>query len=452
MKPVALELSDRAVSIAKDGQVLASSQSAIFDGSGAERAGTNAWSALRRQPTSIATRHLSAVVSRGERSARNLALLNAEFAVRLAEYRPAPGEPVWIVAPARISAAGLGEVLGLLRSLGLSIHGFVDSAAVTVAALRPERSALVVELGLHHLAVTAVESNGQTHRRRAVTSDGNGLIQLSEAWLDLISAAMVKRTRFDPLHDAASEQQLFDALPILARDAASTGSAVARVTVANERFEVSLSRDQFAEAAQPVYREVLRLLHALRPAGAPVALVMPGLLVELPGLRELLGSFVGCELIGVPDGFAAAATSMLDLPEVTEEQTVRLLRRLPSSVRPEVAALARRENLGEQHASGPLASHLLLAGKAYTLTDLLVIGRAPDSAHSITLPEGLAGVSRRHCTLVRDRGELVLVDHSSYGTLVNGERVSERVRLHAGDRIHIGDPGVELSLLSLAQT
>jgi pSer/pThr/pTyr-binding forkhead associated (FHA) protein len=46
----------------------------------------------------------------------------------------------------------------------------------------------------------------------------------------------------------------------------------------------------------------------------------------------------------------------------------------------------------------------------------------------------------------------VLVDHSSFGTLVNGERVSERVRVHAGDKVRIGDPGIEFSLLSLAES
>jgi hypothetical protein len=42
-----------------------------------------------------------------------------------------------------------------------------------------------------------------------------------------------------------------------------------------------------------------------------------------------------------------------------------------------------------------------------------------------------------------------MVDHSSFGTYANGERVSERVRVSAGDRVRIGDPGVELSLISV---
>jgi pSer/pThr/pTyr-binding forkhead associated (FHA) protein len=70
-------------------------------------------------------------------------------------------------------------------------------------------------------------------------------------------------------------------------------------------------------------------------------------------------------------------------------------------------------------------------------------------ANGLSLPDGLAGVSRRHCTFVRDGDELVLIDHSHFGTVVNGERVSERVRIHAGDKVRLGEPGVELSLISI---
>ena len=68
MKPFAIELNDRALSIAREGRVLSSAQSAIFDGNSAEPAGRNAWAELRRQPTSISTRHLDIVIAKGERS------------------------------------------------------------------------------------------------------------------------------------------------------------------------------------------------------------------------------------------------------------------------------------------------------------------------------------------------------------------------------------------------
>jgi pSer/pThr/pTyr-binding forkhead associated (FHA) protein len=57
------------------------------------------------------------------------------------------------------------------------------------------------------------------------------------------------------------------------------------------------------------------------------------------------------------------------------------------------------------------------------------------------------GISRAHCTIaLRDDG-VWLEDLSTYGTLVNGERISGRVELRAGDRLRLGSPGTECELV-----
>jgi hypothetical protein len=373
---------------------------------------------------------------------------------RLAEQPIAEGERIWIVTPARAEAAGSTALLGITRRMGLPVDGFVDAAAVTSAALGSERNAIVLELGLHHAAATAVDFEGsQARRRRTVLTDRGGLIELYQVWLDLVSTTMVKRTRFDPLHDAATEQQLFAAIPALALEVARAGSTTASVTSAAGGFETALTRDQFSQAAESIYRSMVGLLHQLRPAGAPVAIVVPLLVAQLPGLREQLDQFVGCELVSVPDGFAAAATSLLDLEPQIDGDSVRWLRRVPLGAQAVLLDGVTREALGQRRSGGPPPSHVLWDGRAYSLNvDSLVVGRGPsDSSRYITLPDGLAGVSRRHCTFVHDGDELVLLDHSTFGTYVNGERVLERVRIHAGDRVRLGEPGAELALIAVGE-
>jgi len=518
MQHVALELDDRAVAIAADGHVLSIAPSAVFDGTADTVMGAIAWQALRLRPRAISTRHLSALLTQRGTSPRAEALVESELKTQLAANLMSEGRRMWIIAPAQAEAAGLTALLGITRRMGLPVDGFVDSATVTTAGLGSEQNTIVLELGLHHAAATSVDCSGsQARRRRAVQTERGGLIELYQAWLDLVSTTMVKRTRFDPLHDAPTEQHVFDSIPALALDAASTGSATASITKGTARFEVALTRDQFAQAAQPIYRAIVSLLHQLRPAGVPVAIVMPQMAAQLPGLRELLEQFVGCQLIAVPNGFAAAATSLLDLPPPpADENSVILLRRLPLAAAPtwkdqtlagatldatrvrldvstdtadaigagdthsppssgfqgagellrpevqprdlassEVAAAQLgtilRVPLGQRRVSGPAPSHVLWEGRAYPLQpDTLVVGREPtNNPRHITLPDGLAGVSRRHCTFVHDGEELVLLDHSSFGTYVNGERVQERVRIYAGDRVRLGEPGIELTLIAV---
>jgi hypothetical protein len=93
-------------------------------------------------------------------------------------------------------------------------------------------------------------------------------------------------------------------------------------------------------------------------------------------------------------------------------------------------------------------THVVYQGRAWP------IGAAPLEVGAAVLPgpRGLPvaagpGVSRLHCRLVGDVGGAWLEDLSTYGTLLNGERVGGRVALRAGDRLRVGNPGVELELV-----
>lgn len=451
MSHVAFELDDRTLAVARDGVVLHSGPAVVFDGSGGEPVGAHAWHTQRRTPTHVSSRHIGELGGGAAYSERALSLTAADLATRLEPYRSEEA-PLWIAASAAFSPAGLSAALAITRKLGFRVAGFVDAAAAAVGVLAPERTALVLEIGLHHVAVTAVDSGTHARRRRAVLSTRGGLLELYESWLDLVRAAMVKRTRFDPLHDAATEQQVFDALPALARDAAAHGSATATVAAEHERFEAELSRDQYAQAGEPIYGEILRLLRDLRHAGAAVTIVAPRLILDLPGLREALDTFQDCELIVTADGFGAAATTLLALAPTNdaEPDAVRLIRRVPAARVATLGQLAERMPLGSDPVHEQHASHVLYEGRAFAFDrGPLMVGRGGTGDAVIALPEGLAGVSRRHCTFLHDGEHLVLVDHSMFGTFVNGERVAERVRIRAGDRVRVGEPGVELALIAI---
>ncbi|MBC8028471.1 MAG: FHA domain-containing protein, partial [Steroidobacteraceae bacterium] len=97
-------------------------------------------------------------------------------------------------------------------------------------------------------------------------------------------------------------------------------------------------------------------------------------------------------------------------------------------------------------------THILFGGDSMRFPDGgVVIGTEEVSnVPHIALPRAAAGVSRRHCSLRRDGERTMLVDHSRYGTWVNGARVRERAAVRPGDRVRVGTPGVEFTLISAA--
>jgi hypothetical protein len=481
-----IDLCDRALCFARDGRLLSVAPSSVSD---------------PNRPRRMSSRHLFSSLAGGTDSFATEQLVESELAARLAEHPVQHADTVWVVVPSGAQPSGLTTLLGIARRISLPVTGFVDTAAVAAAGVlrtRPGQEpgvcapardtvtsapgrlgdpseAIVLELGLHHAAATSVDLTGrQARRRRTVLYEQGGLMEVYQSWLDLISDSMVKRTRFDPLHDATTERRLLDSLPGLLAEAASAAGTTT-VVMPEKGLRADITRDQFARAADRFYRHLIGLLHQLRPAGAAISVIAPEVIGAFPGLRGLLDQLSGCELTLLPDGWLAAAASLLDLPEISGTD-VRLLRRIrrpdrapapewrqlqdrvspPDGVPPDpqhgcVAELV-HERLGPAR-TGPVPSHVLWEGRAYAVgADPLIVGRGlAASTRHLILPEGLAGVSRRHCTFVHDGAGLVLLDHSSFGTFVNGERVAERVRLYCGDRVRLGDPGIELALIGLSE-
>jgi hypothetical protein len=453
MSVLGLHLDDAAATVARDGALLSTAPSIVHaDPDDGVRFGHPAADTVRRAPHRVSSTHWSSLV-RGDAPARAaMPVLRAELRARVAALHR-PGDALQVAVPAALDPAALAWVLGACRAESLPVTALHDAAAVAVAALGLEGAVLVLEAGLHHVAVSRVAADGGTARRRAVRiTRETGLMPLRQAWMQSVAEAMLLRSRFDPLHDAASEQRLFDRIDAAAAAATAEGSAIVELpTRDGGSVSVALSRDQFAAAAGPVHRAALAMIEGLRPPGTAFTLLVPAAAATVPGLCEGLLGIPGVRMLSLPDGLVARAVSQVGpgagaeatgTPDdaVTLHRAVTFVAPIGSGV--EIApasALASR---------GTPPTHVLWNGEAVALADALEVGRGP-VAGGIRLEAGMAGVSRLHCSLRRSPQGAEIVDHSRYGTWLNGLRVAGRASLWAGDRIRIGDPGVELALIAV---
>jgi len=53
--------------------------------------------------------------------------------------------------------------------------------------------------------------------------------------------------------------------------------------------------------------------------------------------------------------------------------------------------------------------------------------------------------------LLRDERGVTLQDHSRYGTWLNDQRVLGRTNVLAGDRMRLGDPGIEFGFVAVGE-
>jgi hypothetical protein len=446
---LALEINDVGLVLVRDGVIVAEEPGcAMLDGRTVET-GSAALKRARLKPLYAEIRHWqdlgTAALPRPMPAAATYADVAYAQLAALVEGILADGRDTLLAVPGWYSREQLAVLLGVAREAGLEAVGLVD-AGLASAALEPAPESVVqLELALHQSVLTVLDHAGELRRSGCELLPRHGWMALQQAWLDLVAAAFVRRTRFDPLHEAASEQRLWDALPGWLATLSREPGVTIEASAAGETLAVELSREDFAAAAGPTYDAVLHALQRARPARGPLQLRLSHRWTGLPGFAERLSGLRDCEVLSLPRGAAALGALAYERVLRRDPDALVLVQRLPVPPRATAAAPVPAAPSVPPEAR---PTHLVYRGLARAiLAEPLAIGAAvPAGRRALAVPAG-PGISRVHCAIARTADGVWLEDLSTYGSFVNGERVGGRVSLRAGDRLRLGSPGVECELV-----
>lgn len=342
------------------------------------------------------------------RHAGDLAYLQLEH---LRERGGRPDRAIFIV-PGTYQRAQLSLLLGIAQAAGITVDALVDGAVAVGATLAPGRYTHVEAL-LHHTVVTQIDVDEQRAVRvqNAVVADA-GYSHFEQRIVACIVDAFLRGCRFDPLHDAATEQLLHDRLAQWLMLLAEHAEIALSIEHHGVRHDTRLQRDALVAAIAP-----LRSLLAQRTG--PGTVLLDYRLARLPGITQ---EWHGACALPAHAAFAGCAFSP-DLQDITGEGIgLRTeLAVVPPASRLAAAAPPRARAAG--------ATHLLVQHVAYPLsaTPLYLTTRG-------TLQSG-AAADTVGC-VVRDAGGARL-ENPSAGLLVNGRQLGGSTQLMPGDHVTI---------------
>lgn len=388
----------------------------------------------------------------GARTAADLAFTQLERF--LAPHRDPQG--VVLAVPAGYSREQLGLLLGVANEAGAQVRGLVDLALAACSLAPVPPRVLHLDLELHRATLAVLEHAGgeeaPLRRARFEIQPGHGWLGLAQSWIELIAETFVRKTRFDPLHEAATEQRLADALPEWLRRLEDADTLDVELEFGATTHRVEIARLDFIAAAEHHYAALLRLVQDVRPAGHAIELRIGERAAQLPGLTERFAALRDCVVTVLPRGAAALGSLKHADLIVRPADSVALVYRLPM---PGVGDTQAASQTGPAVATPPerRPTHVLFGARAWSVDEqALTLGwSVPEGSRALVLPAGVPGVSRQHCTLTRRDGAVVLEDHSTFGSWVNEERVSGRAVLEVGDRVRLGTPGVTLEMIQLVR-
>jgi hypothetical protein len=357
-------------------------------------------------------------------------------------------EGLLLAVPPGYTREQLGLLVGVANESGLALRGLVDLGLAACASVEPAPHTLHLDLQLHQAVATSLEfvrSEGMLRRSRYEILPGAGVGAFLQAMVARVATAFVQQTRFDPLHEAATEQGVYDKLPVWLAALETADETTAVIDSGNVRHEATLQRAELIAAAERVAGDVLRLVQSTRPAGLAMQLCLTPWVVRVPGLLARLASLRDCRLTALPHGAAALGALAAADAIVRPPDSLALVHRLAVAAPVGADAAVTLEAVPAE----AVPTHVLFRGRAWPITaQPLTLGWSVSAAPRVlSLPAGIGGVSKTHCVLRNEDGQSIVEDRSTYGTFVNDERVAGRVALRTGDVLRLGAPGIELELI-----
>ena len=455
MSTFAVDLNDSSIAVAgPDGLLLAEpgyvpGYAAMVDGR--VLFGVDAWRQSRLHPRSTTSRYWHEFSEEQLPSAfgpylSSADIVHAHLEQLIAACKERPSD-ILFVTPSYWSTRQLGLLLGVAEDLALPVRGLVDPAVAATRGEYADYELVHLDASLHDTSITRLQQPGRVALGDRQAVSNVGIARLERACAGLIAARFLAATRFDPSHDARSEQYLYDNLYTWLGDLNRQDEIGVNIEFGGNEFRAMIRREELVQRVADAFEPAARQLRSAIGADERVAIQVSSRLAEFPGVIDAL------------DGLPQTTVFVLE----PGAGTLGALHRA-GQFQPSGAGVGLTTNLAWDRAAIRSAesdtvparareiiepTHLLHGSRVYRLGSApFNIGAELATGESGLRLEGThGGVSRRHCSIRRGSKGVELVDHSRFGTQLNGHAISEAVILQAGDVIGIGSPPVALQLV-----
>jgi hypothetical protein len=283
--PALLDLNDSNLQLWCAGEAVQSPGYALLDGK-QYTFGSVARSAARLRPRDINTRYWWQLNTEGLQPALGPARHTADLVhAHLLDMHKQAGQPEEIIlaASGSMQRDQLALLLGIVEQCPFNAVGLVNRSVALASTVAFSGNLFHLEIQLHQAVITQLsQSTGQVNLHSTTPLPGCGLLQLQERLVEIIAAAFVRQTRFDPRRKAESEQQLYDALPAALR---ALGSAP-ETNIEVMGYRARINNNDLRPAGDVLFKTVGDTTGVLHPQDRiiidPVAGLLPGLLEKLP--------------------------------------------------------------------------------------------------------------------------------------------------------------------------
>ena len=445
-----IELNDCGINVGDESGIIAQSPGFALAIGNSLEIGESAEQKARLQPTNSYNKYWHELnlepLSHGN-NIRHYADLAYGQLLHLAELGQIDSEVIFAV-PGNFTRQQLAILLGLAKQSPFTPVGVVDSALAAAIAAAQSDVIIYADIQLHQVVLTKLKVVDRHLTTDSVVQvPGVGNQNFMDLMMQLSTGLFIQQCRFNPQHDAASEQLLYNELPRWLRQTdEDQSSLILELKTGSTVHTAKMPRESLISNLKGYYEKINQQISALATAH-DVQLFLSARMSALPGYTATLKQHPNL-LVLDSHAVNAACLQYRDLITGTDEG-IHLVSRLPVSG----ASSATTANAtAKQSAAADLPTHVLFSNRALAVGAIEIKNKVKLNGHAAaartivmeldSLPEDLGRIEKR--------AEGVFLDSGQNEVLLNDKKVSGQQPLKLGDRIRFTADSEEICLIQVS--
>ncbi len=443
-----IELNDNAISVGDESGIILQSPGFALALENKIELGEIAEQQARLQPTDSYNKfwhELSMEPLSRHRGIRHLADIAYAQLLHLAELGEIDSDVIFAV-PGNFTRQQLAIVLGLAKQGPFNPVGMVDSALLGAISAAQSKSVVYADIQLHQVVLSKLVSEGNELKTDSVIQiPGVGSQNFMNLMMQLATGLFIQQCRFNPQHNAESEQQLYNALPDwLQQKEGDDNSLLLELRTGSNVHTAKMPRESLRNNLSGYYQRICEQVFALTKQDDSQLILSQGM-SDLPGFISSLGQVSDIHVL--ERGAITAACFEYRDHIIHPADEIHLINALPRREKEPVAVSAdKTETRNEDR-----PTHVLFQHRAMEICSIEIINAdklngemAPVSSIVLSAKDQPRHLGR----IEKDRDEIVL-ESGTQEFLLNDKPVSGRQALSLGDCLRITDAREELRLIQV---
>lgn len=294
---------------------------------------------------------------------------------------------VILAVPGNFTRQQLAILLGLVKQSPFQAVGIVDSALAAAHASSHIGPLIYAEMQLHQVVLTKITATGSTLQRESVIQvPGVGSQNFMDLMMQVATGLFIEQCRFNPQHDAESEQQLYNTLPLwLEQDGEDQNSLLLELTASKAVHTAKMPRESLINNLSRHYKSIAKQVAEL--AVGDSKLILSPEFGDLPGFRSFLGKTIAMEVL--PAEAISRAVMLNQENIVNGSEQIQLTTSLP--LQSDSSRLTRKTDSVKAQSKREQATHVLIGDTAVPLDAVYLreqLGRIEKQENGFFLDSG----------------------------------------------------------------